>query len=302
MPGLANQLFAGSAPFVPKALVRAIGGASGGGWERLAAALQASPPQAGGKAMTAIRANGVTIEYETFGPAGAPAILLVMGLGMQLVAWPDSLCEGLARRGFRVVRFDNRDVGLSSRMPVAGPARTTAHDGARRLRLPVRPPYTLNDMARDAVGLMDALGIDAAHVVGASMGGMIAQIVAAEHPDRVRSLTSIMSSPGARDADGRRCSRALLKPPPRDREQAIRRMTRLLPAGRRLGLSADRRGAQGEGRPLRASQLPPGQLRPPAHRHPDAGRAASPCCAACARRPWSCTARTTRWCRSSAER
>ncbi|RBP05683.1 pimeloyl-ACP methyl ester carboxylesterase [Roseiarcus fermentans] len=174
--------------------------------------------------MTAAQANGVTIEYETFGAPDAPAILLVMGLGMQLVAWPDSLCEGLARRGFRVVRFDNRDVGLSSPMPSAGRLATSGMMARAALRLPVRPPYTLDDMARDAVGLMDALGIAAAHVVGASMGGMIAQIVAAERPDRVRSLTSIMSSP-VRVMPKARVLGALLKPPARNREQAIRRMT-----------------------------------------------------------------------------
>ena len=147
-----------------------------------------------------------------------------MGLGMQLVAWPDSLCEGLATRGFRVVRYDNRDVGLSSRMPSAGRLRTTGMLARALLHLPVRPPYTLDDMARDAVGLMDAIGIGSAHVVGVSMGGMIAQIVAAEHPRRVRSLTSIMSTP-APIMPRPKVLAALLKPPPRDREQAIRRMS-----------------------------------------------------------------------------
>ena len=173
--------------------------------------------------MTAIGSNGITLEYQEFGPADAPPILLIMGLGMQLVAWPDSLCEGLARRGFRVIRYDNRDVGLSSRMPASGRLKTGSMLARAVLRLPVRPPYTLNDMARDAVGLMDALGIGAAHVVGASMGGMIAQLVAAEHPDRVRSLTSIMSSP-APIMPRPKVLRALLRPMPRDRDQAIRRM------------------------------------------------------------------------------
>jgi len=174
--------------------------------------------------MTSVPTNGVTIEYETFGPPDAPAILLIMGLGMQLVAWPDSLCEGLAMRGFRVVRFDNRDVGLSSVMPSAGRLATTAMMAGAALRLPVRPPYTLEDMARDAIGLMDALAIPSAHVVGASMGGMIAQIVAATRPDRVKSLTSIMSSP-ARVTPKPKVLAALVRTPPRDREEAIRRMT-----------------------------------------------------------------------------
>jgi pimeloyl-ACP methyl ester carboxylesterase len=173
--------------------------------------------------MTAVKANGITLEYEVFGPPDAPPILLVMGLGMQLVAWPDSMCEGLAARGFRVVRYDNRDVGLSTRMPAAGKIKTSGMLARALLHLPVRPPYTLNDMARDAIGLMDGLKIDAAHVVGVSMGGMIAQILAAEHPDRVRSLTSIMSSP-APMLPRRKVLRALLRPAPRDRDQAIRRM------------------------------------------------------------------------------
>ena len=113
--------------------------------------------------MTAIKANGITIEYEEMGPPDAPVILLVMGLGMQLIAWPEPFCGGLAARGFRVVRFDNRDAGLSTRMPSAGSLATSAMMARAFLGLPVRPPYTLNDMARDTVGLMDALGIDHAH-------------------------------------------------------------------------------------------------------------------------------------------
>jgi len=174
--------------------------------------------------MSSVQANGITIEYQEFGAPDAPAILLIMGLGMQLVAWPDSLCEGLAQRGFRVVRFDNRDVGLSSRMPSAGRLVTTGMLARAVLHLPVQPPYTLNDMARDTVGLMDRLQIGSAHIVGASMGGMIAQIVAAEHPSRVKSLTSIMSSP-APVMPKPKVLRALLKPQPRDRERAIHRMS-----------------------------------------------------------------------------
>ena len=148
--------------------------------------------------MAAVTANGITIEYEAFGDAGAPAILLIMGLGMQLIAWPDAFCGRLAAAGFRVVRFDNRDAGLSQKFAEAG----IPHVGRVVLRswlgLPIRAPYRLDDMALDAVGLLDTLGIPAAHVVGASMGGMIAQIVAARHPGRTRSLTSIMSTSGAR--------------------------------------------------------------------------------------------------------
>src|SRR5271166_3060605 len=174
--------------------------------------------------MTAVRANGIAIDYEETGPRDAPAILLIMGLGMQLVAWPNTFCEGLAARGFRVIRFDNRDAGLSSRMPSAGRIATRAMMARAFVRLPVRPPYTLNDMARDALGLLDALGIARAHVVGASMGGMIAQILAIEHPERVKSLTSIMSTTGDRRLPGPKAKvlRALLRPRPRNKAVAVR--------------------------------------------------------------------------------
>ena len=111
--------------------------------------------------MTSVQANEITIEYAETGPSDAPVILLVMGLGMQLIAWPESFCEGLATRCFRVVRFDNRDAGLSTGMPSAGSLATSAMMARAFLGLPVRPPYTLNDMARDTVGLMDTLGIGA---------------------------------------------------------------------------------------------------------------------------------------------
>src|SRR5271163_4806569 len=123
-------------------------------------------------------------------------MMLIMGLAMQLTAWPDEFCHALASRGFRVIRFDNRDAGLSTKMPSIGWLTTTALLAGATLRMPVRPPYGLADMASDAVGLMDALDIDRAHVVGASMGGMIAQIVAADYPERVKSLVSLMSTSG----------------------------------------------------------------------------------------------------------
>jgi proline iminopeptidase len=173
--------------------------------------------------MTAIKGNGITIEYEEAGPPGAPIILLIMGLGMQLIAWPESFCEGLVARGFRIVRFDNRDAGLSTRMPSVGRIASTEMMARAFLGLPVRPPYTLDDMARDTVGLMDSIGIAQAHLVGVSMGAMIAQIVAIEHPKRVTSLTSIMSTSGDRslpgpDGDVRR---ALLRPRPSDKAMAV---------------------------------------------------------------------------------
>ena len=148
--------------------------------------------------MTVVRANAIDIEYEAIGPRNGSPMVLIMGLGMQLTAWPDEFCQGLANRGFRVIRFDNRDTGLSTKMPALGPLKATAMLAGATLRLPVRPRYGLSDMARDAIGLMDALDIDRAHIVGASMGGMIAQIVAADYPERVKSLVSLMSTSGKR--------------------------------------------------------------------------------------------------------
>ena len=174
--------------------------------------------------MTSVQANGITVEYADTGPRDASVILLIMGLGMQLIAWPQSFCDGLAARGFRVVRFDNRDVGHSTPMS-AGSLAMTSMLARAFFGLPVRPPYTLIDMARDALGLMDALGIARAHVVGASMGGMIAQILAIEHPERVKSLTSIMSTTGDRKLPGPKAKvlRALLRPRPRNKAVAVRR-------------------------------------------------------------------------------
>jgi pimeloyl-ACP methyl ester carboxylesterase len=174
--------------------------------------------------MTSVQANGITIEYAESGSRDAPVILLIMGLGMQLIAWPQAFCDGLAARGFRVIRFDNRDVGHSTPMPSAGSLATSAMMARAFFGLPVRPPYTLNEMARDASGLMDALGIPDAHVVGVSMGGMIAQIMAIEHPERVASLTSIMSTTGDRKLPGPkgRVVRAMMRPRPRDRAVAVR--------------------------------------------------------------------------------
>jgi pimeloyl-ACP methyl ester carboxylesterase len=138
--------------------------------------------------------NGITLCYETFGDASAPPIVLIMGLGTQMVAWDTRFCEQLAADGFSVIRFDNRDTGRSTRVDDK-PVPKLREIALRRI---ARPAYKLPDMALDTVGLMDALGLESAHVVGVSMGGMIAQTIAARHPKRVRSLTSIMSNTGAR--------------------------------------------------------------------------------------------------------
>ncbi len=175
--------------------------------------------------MTAVAANGITIEYESLGDPLAPPILLIAGLGLQLTAWPDAFCHGLLDRGFRVVRFDNRDSGLSSKIRVRRQPNPVAALAASWLRLPVRSPYTLDAMAADAVGLLDALDVPRAHVVGLSMGGMIAQIVAATYPQHVLTLTSIMSSSGSRKVSQPRpgAKRALLSKPrdPHDPESVV---------------------------------------------------------------------------------
>jgi pimeloyl-ACP methyl ester carboxylesterase len=142
--------------------------------------------------------RGIELAYECFGdPSGQP-LLMVMGLAAQMLLWPDAMCEQLADRGFRVVRYDNRDVGLSTRLDQHAPPSlpTLLATVARPQR--VSAAYTLRDMADDAAGLLDHLGWSSAHVVGASMGGMIAQTLAIHHPERVRSLTSIMSTTGSR--------------------------------------------------------------------------------------------------------
>ena len=148
--------------------------------------------------MAKVKANGIEIEYETAGDKGDPALLLVMGLGAQLTIWPDSLVQGLAQRGYHVIRFDNRDTGLSTGfdswgLPDMPAALMKAIRGEK-----IDAPYLLKDMAADAVGLLDALGIRRAHMVGASMGGMIVQIIAAHYPERTASMVSIMSTSGRR--------------------------------------------------------------------------------------------------------
>ncbi len=148
--------------------------------------------------MPATTANGITIEYEDHGDPAATPILLVMGLGGQLTLWPIELVEALVARGFRVIRYDNRDIGLSTKLDNAGVPNIRWLLVKSLIGLPVRTPYGLADMAKDGVGLLDALGIPAAHIVGASMGGMIAQHIAATFPDRTLSLTSIMSTTGNR--------------------------------------------------------------------------------------------------------
>ena len=146
--------------------------------------------------MPQITANGLSLEYDARGNPDNPAVLLIMGLGAQIMLWPEPFCDLLAGRGFYVVRFDNRDIGLSQKFDDAGVPDTMALLQQSMAGQPVESPYRLEDMAADGAGLLDALNISAAHVVGASMGGMIAQLLAIHHPEKVLSLTSIMSSSG----------------------------------------------------------------------------------------------------------
>jgi pimeloyl-ACP methyl ester carboxylesterase len=171
------------------------------------------------------RANGINLEYETFGDPGAPPLLLIMGLGGQLLLWPEEFCESLAQAGHYVIRYDNRDVGLSSKIEHPTRPKLVRAALASLVGLKVKAPYTLDDMAQDAVGLLDALELRQAHIVGVSMGGMIGQIVAAKYPARVRTLTLVMTASGNPRVPGPRLDlrlRLVSKPPANDRETLIR--------------------------------------------------------------------------------
>jgi pimeloyl-ACP methyl ester carboxylesterase len=170
--------------------------------------------------------GALTIEYDRFGAPSDPAVLLIMGIGSQMILWPVSFCRALVDRGFQVIRFDNRDVGLSSKLDDLGVPDMGALMAAVATGTPPQAAYTLSDMAKDAVGLMDALGLQKAHIVGASMGGMIAQMMAVEHPARVLSLTSIMSStgdPGLPPAKPEAMAALLTPAADQERETLIRR-------------------------------------------------------------------------------
>ncbi|MDQ1445775.1 MAG: hypothetical protein QOI20_2239 [Acidimicrobiaceae bacterium] len=198
--------------------------------------------------MPNVRANGITIEYDDFGHPDDPALLLIMGLGTQMIAWDERLCEQLAAEGFHVVRFDNRDVGLSEKIE-GGPRPDVlaAMQGDTS-----SASYNLDDMAADAAGVLDALGIQKAHVVGASMGGMIAQTFAINYPDRILSLCSIMSTTGHAEAGQPHPEvlPILLGPRPNSREEAVDRAEQAVRAFGSKGLPVDwdlirRRAGQG---------------------------------------------------------
>jgi pimeloyl-ACP methyl ester carboxylesterase len=165
--------------------------------------------------------NGIELTYDTFGNPSDPPLLLVMGFTAQMTAWDEAFCLALAGRGRYVIRFDNRDVGLSTKLDGQLPdmlALMTLAPGAT----PPPVPYTLSAFADDAFGLLDHLGIERAHVLGASMGGMIVQVMALEHPERVLTMTSVMSCPGQPESTPEAIA-ALITPPPPDREGAIAR-------------------------------------------------------------------------------
>jgi pimeloyl-ACP methyl ester carboxylesterase len=195
---------------------------------------------------------GITLEYDSFGAPGAPALLLVMGLGAQLIAWPPAFCERLAAGGLFVICFDNRDCGLSSKLDGAadlGAIIAAASEGdldtARALA-----PYTLSDMSDDGFALLTALGVEAAHVVGSSMGGAIAQTMAIEHPERVLTLTSMMSATGEPEfgQSTLQALQALMTPLPADRDGYVRASAdnALIWASKRYGDAAAARELAGQ--------------------------------------------------------
>lgn len=215
--------------------------------------------------MPHVIANGLQIEVESLGDASRPAVVLVMGLGMQLIAWPDAFCQALVDAGFRVVRFDNRDIGLSQKIE-APPANVPRAAFRYLLHLPIRAPYTIQDMALDTRGVLDALGIARAHLVGASMGGMIVQNLAATAPERCAGLTSIMSSSGDRAlpwSDLRVLRLMLKRPPPKgDFEAQLAHFVRLFRALSGPGFPIDEAALRARlQRSLTRSYHPAGTMR-----------------------------------------
>ncbi len=175
--------------------------------------------------MPNVSANGIRIEYQSYGDASDPALLLVMGLGAQMTRWDDAFCGLLAERGLHVIKFDNRDVGLSTHLEAAGAPDMAAIATALAEGAAPEVPYTLHDMAADGFGLLDALGIERAHICGASLGGMIVQTMALDAPERVLSMTSIMSSTQDPELPAAHPDAAavLQAPPVKSREEAIER-------------------------------------------------------------------------------
>ncbi|WP_229425040.1 alpha/beta fold hydrolase [Massilia sp. Se16.2.3] len=216
--------------------------------------------------MPTLTANGLRIAFDTAGDAKSTPVLLLHGLGMQLTSWPDEFVEGLVELGFYVIRFDHRDCGLSTKFDRAGKPNLWWSWLKSRLKLPLRPAYRLEDLAEDALGVLSALGVAKAHVVGVSMGGMVAQILAAQHPQRVLSLTSIMSSSGRRGLPGpsHAARQALLRRPasPNDIESLIDQAVALQQAiGSPAYPTPEKHLRRRAARALRRSHCPAGTMR-----------------------------------------
>ncbi len=214
--------------------------------------------------MTVIRANGISLDYEVFGSPGGVPLLLIHGFAQQSIAWSDEWIEGFTRAGLKVITFDNRDTGLSQKWDGQIPDFASVSAAVAKGQKP-DVPYTLSDMAADAAGLLDALGIDSAHILGASMGGMIAQLVALEHRAKVRSLTIVFSTPGDQDLprSSRAAHLALTKPPPgNDRESVIQHILASRAAYGSKGFAQDEvRIAAHAGRCYDRMYYPEGALR-----------------------------------------
>ena len=173
--------------------------------------------------MTKIRANGIAIEYDEGGPKDAPVLLLINGFGSQMTSWPDEFSQGIAKGGYRVIRFDNRDVGLSQKFDGILPDPREVAKAVAERRKP-DAPYLLDDMADDAAALLDELGVESAHIAGASMGGMIAQLVALRYPKKTRSLISIMSTtsdPNLPRSDPEAQEALMSRPPATDKKNVV---------------------------------------------------------------------------------
>ena len=210
------------------------------------------------------KANGIELVYDTFGDSDAPPLLLIMGLASQMIAWDDDFCGMLAARGYRVIRVDNRDIGLSTKCSQFGVPDLPTLMAQFMAGQPVIAPYTLRDMADDTVGLLDALGISTAHVAGASMGGAIAQEVAIRHPHRLRTLTSIMATSGdpALPPPKPEAMAALFAPTPTDLDGYIERYRRTWQVLRGPGSPLDEARDAERARQIHARGLnPPGVAR-----------------------------------------
>jgi pimeloyl-ACP methyl ester carboxylesterase len=210
------------------------------------------------------RANGIELTYDTFGDPTAPAMVMIMGLATQMIAWDEEFCAALAARGFRVIRFDNRDIGLSTKLDHLGMPNVAQLLMAHMAGQPTKAAYTLSDMARDVAGLLDALGIDAAHVVGASMGGAIAQTLAIEQPQRLLSLCSIMATSGdpSLPPPTPEALQLLMTPTPTDHAGYCRRYVQTMKVLRGPGFPLDEaRDLARADRNFRRGLYPPGVAR-----------------------------------------